>query len=94
MIISRSIHVAGNSNISVFLWMINIPLCVYVYIYIYMCVCTYIYHIFFVHISVSEHFVSFLVLAIINGIVMSIWVHISFDLEFSPDNMHRSGIAI
>ena len=31
MMISRSIHVAANSNISFFLWQSNIPICIYTY---------------------------------------------------------------
>ena len=54
MVISVSVHVAADSVFSFFLWMSNIPL---------YGVCVYVYHIFFIHLSVEN---CFHVLAIVN----------------------------
>ena len=42
------------------------------------------YHIFFIHSSFDRHLVCFLVLAIVNSAAVSIGVHVSFQIEFSP----------
>ena len=66
-IFSRSFYVAANGIASFFLWQGNIPL--------HVCVCIYIYihthHIFFMHFSVSGHFISFQVLAPVNSAAMN-----------------------
>ena len=67
MIMSRSIHVAANGIISLFLWLSNIPLYMW-----------YIYHIFFIHLSVDGHLGCFHILAIVNNSATNIGMHISF----------------
>ena len=58
------------------------------------CVCMYVCtHHIFIHSSVGGHLGYFYVLGIINSAAVNIGVHVSFRIEFSPDNMPRSGIA-
>ena len=45
----------------------------------------YIYHVFFIHLSVSGHLGFFHVLAIVNSAAMNIGVNDLFELWFSPD---------
>ena len=71
MIICRSIHVAANSIISFFFWLISILLYVYIY------------KLFFIHSSVDGHFGCFHVLAIINSAAINIGMHCLFQLFFS-----------
>ena len=80
MIISRFICVAPNGiiNISFFL-MTNTPL--------------YIYYIFSIHSSISEHLGCFHVLAIINNAAINTEVHVSFQIIALSGYMPRSGIA-
>ena len=61
MIICRSIHVAANGSISLFISLSSIPLCV--------CV-------FFIYSSVDGHLGSFHILAIVNSGEMNIGVHV------------------
>ena len=49
-----------------FLWLSNIPLYIYIY------------HIFFIHLSVDGHLGCFHVLAIVNSATVNIRVHVSF----------------
>ena len=46
------------------------------FLWLCVCVCVYTYHIFFIHLSVSEHLGYFHVLAIVNSAVMNIGVHV------------------
>ena len=50
----------------------------------------YMYHIFFIHLSVDEHLSCFFVFAIVDSATMNIEVHVSFEL--SSGCMPRSGI--
>ena len=90
MIMSRSIHVAANGNISFFLWLSNSPL--------YVCMCVYTHkhththHIFLIHSSVNECLGCLLVLAI-NSAVMNIGVHVSFWIIVFSRYMPRSVVA-
>ena len=56
IIFSRSIHVATNSIIPLFIWLNNIPMNVYMD------------HIFFIHLSVDEQIGCFCILATVNNI--------------------------
>ena len=64
-----------------FLWLSNIPL--------------YVYHLFFIHSSVSGHLGWFHVLAIVNSAAMNTGVHVSFRIRvfIFSGYMPRSGIA-
>ena len=53
----------------------------------------YIYHIFFIHLSVGGHLSCFHVLAIVNSAAENIEVHASFQYRVFSGYMHRSGIA-
>ena len=53
----------------------------------------YLYHSFFVHLSVDGHLGCFHVLAIVNSAAMNIGVHVSFSVLISSGYMPRSGIA-
>ena len=57
--------------------------------------CMYIYHIFFIHLSVDGHLGCFHVLAIVNSTAMNIGVHVSFQIRVFVFSryMPRSGIA-
>ena len=68
IIFSRSIHVAENSNILLFLWLSNIPLCIHIP------------HLL-KSMSRSEHLGCYHVLAIINCAAMNIAVHVSFQIR-------------
>ena len=78
--LSRSIHVAANYNIT-FFFMSEL----YSIVYIFVCVYIYIYvsHIFLSLSSVDGHLGCFHALAIVNSAAMNIGVHVAFDLEFS-----------
>ena len=82
-IISRSIHVAANGIISFIFYGLVIFHCVYIY------------HIFFIHSSVSRHLGCSHVLAIVNSAAMNTGMHVSFQITvfiFSR-YMPRIGIA-
>src|SRR5574337_400651 len=64
---SRFFHLVTNGRVSFFLWPNYIPLCV----------CIYIYHIFFIHSSISEHMSYFHVLPIVNNTGMNMEMQIS-----------------
>ena len=69
MIISRSIHVVTNGNISFFLWLNNIPLCIYI--------C----QISFIHTSIyGTNLGCFHVLAIAHCTTVNTGVHVFFFL--------------
>ena len=53
----------------------------------------YIYHIFFMHSSVSGHLGCSHVLAIVNSAAMNIGVHVSFQIIVFSEYMPRSRIA-
>ena len=53
----------------------------------------YIYHIFFIHSSISEHLGCFHVLAIVNSAAVNIGVYVSFQIIVLSGYMPRSGIA-
>ena len=69
MITSRFIHVVVNSKISfLFLWLINIPLCIYN-------------HIIFIHSYIGGHLGCFHILCIVNDAAVNIEVHISLSIR-------------
>ena len=80
MIISRSIHVAANVNISSFLMAKEYSI-------------VYTYHVFFTHSSVDGHLGYFHVLTIINVAAMRIGAHASIQTTYFSRCMPRSGIA-
>ena len=51
------------------------------------------YHTFFVQASVKGHLGCFSVLALVNGAVMNIYVHVSFPIIVLSRYMPKSGIA-
>ena len=84
MIISRSIHVVTNGNISFFLWLNNSPLCIYT--------C----QIFFIHTSIDgSNLGCFRILAIAHCTTVNTGVHVFFfKLVFIfSECMPRSGIS-
>ena len=64
-----------------FLWMSNIPLYIYIY------------HDFFIHLSVNGHLGCFHVLAIVNSTAMNNGIRVSLSVLSSSGNMPRSGFA-
>ena len=66
MTISKSIHVAANGIISLFLWLSNIPCLLYPF--------------FFIHSYLGGHLGCFHILAIVNSTAMNIRVHASFQI--------------
>ena len=72
-----------------FLWLSNIQL------YVYECVWVggYVYHIFFIHSSVSGHLGWLHVFAIVNSAAMNIGVHVPFQSIVFSGYMPRSGIS-
>ena len=52
------------------------------------------YHIFFIHSSVSGHLGFLHVLAIVNSAAMNTGVHVSFQIMVFSGYMSRSGIAV
>ena len=93
MIISRSIHVAANGIILI--WLSDIPLCVCVCVCVYVCVYThthtYTHRIFSIHLSVIGHVGCFYVLAIVNSAAMG--VCISFHMMVFSRSSPRRGIS-
>ena len=53
----------------------------------------YVYHNFFIHLSVDGHLGCFHVLAIVNSAAMNSGIHVSFSTQVSSGYMPRSGIA-
>ena len=76
--ISRSIHVAANG--------ISLSLMAKQYSIVYM------YHVFFIHSSVSGHLGCFHVLAIVNRAAVNTGVNVSFHIMFSSGYMPRTGM--
>ena len=68
IIYSRSIHLAANGNISLFLKLS-------------VCVCVYTYHIFLSRLSVDGHLGGFHVLTVVNSAAMNIGVRVSFQMR-------------
>ena len=81
MIISRSIHIAVNGSISVFLWLSNLLLCVY----------TTIPHLLYPFLSKDTG--CFHDLAIANSASMNIGVYVSFRIRFFSRYIPGKGIA-
>ena len=77
---SRSIRVAANGIISLFLMTKKYSI-------------VYTYHIFFIHSSVDGHLSCFRVLAIVNSAAVNTGVHISFQIMLFSGYISRSGIA-
>ena len=92
MIMSRSIHVAANGNISFFFWLSNSPLYVCMCVYTHKHTHTHTHHIFLIHSSVNECLGCLLVLAI-NSAAMNIGVHVSFWIIVFSRYMPRSVVA-
>ena len=80
---SRSIHVAANGIIS-FLWNNGIISLFHMAVYMY--------HIFFIHLSINGHLGWFHVLAIVNSTAVNIGVHLSFHITVLSGYMPRSGL--
>ena len=74
-------------------WVIFHCVCVYIHIHIYRYIDICISHIFFIHLSVSEHLCCFHVLAIVNSAAMNSGVHIYFQSTVFSGYMLRSGVA-
>ena len=53
----------------------------------------YMYHVFFIHLSINGHLSCFHVLAIVNNAAMNMGVHVSFLIIVSSAYMPSSGIA-
>ena len=53
----------------------------------------YMYHIFFIHLSVDGHLGCFHNLVVVNSAAMNIGVHVSFQIIFFSIYMSRSGIV-
>ena len=54
----------------------------------------YMYHVFFMHLSVDGHLGSFHVLVTVSSAAMNIWVHVSFQIMVLSGYMARSGICV
>ena len=67
------------TQMSSFLWLSNIPLCMY--------------HSFFIHSSVDGHLSCFHALAIVNCAAMNNGIHVNFSILVSSGYMPRSGIS-
>ena len=80
MIISSGIHVAANGIIPFFFMAEEYSI-------------VYVYHIFFVHLSVDGHLGCFHVFTIVNSAAVNIGVHVSFQIRVFSGYMPRSGIA-
>ena len=76
----KSIHFVANGVISFFLMTEYYSI-------------VYMYHIFFIHLSVDGHLGCFHVLAIVNSTTMNTEVHVSFGAMFFSTFLSRSGIA-
>ena len=103
-IISRSIRVAENGIISLFLWLSDIYFIVCRYVVCAYCICNYeIYTYMYIyptsslslHLLMDLHDLGFCyVLAVVNGAAVNTGVHVCFGIRIFSAYMPRSGIAV
>ena len=92
-ITARSIYVATNSNISLFLWLSNISLYTHTHTHTHTHIHTYMCHIFCIHSSGDQHLHCFHILTTVNRASMNTEMHVSFWITVLSRCMPGSGIA-
>ena len=92
-ITARSIYVATNSNISLFLWLSNISLYTHTHTHTHTHIHTYMCHIFCIHSSGDQHLHCFHILTTVNRASMNTEMHVSFWIKSSHLFQPRSRIA-